>query len=313
MNIYEQSEADFSERGMGIGAPVDFLSTCQDRNLLDSDIPNTSFTSRLFIKRADNGDDAPLWPQPMFSKILNWGLLFSNLRKRVQDTSYHRGVQLTGFKELGESGIKILFSDGSQGHCDLLLFADGHNSLGRKLLFPHSKIDYAGYVAWRGSIKESSFPFQDEALIAVHDQGHFMSLYVPDGDGSIERGQRNLTWIWYCLADESQLKRFLTDRKGELHATNLPPGAVTNNNKKNLYRQAEQQLPPTSARIICATAEPFIQTIYDISLPHYSRGSACLLGDASALARPHTGSGAIKAISQAILLAKSLQQHSSLK
>jgi 2-polyprenyl-6-methoxyphenol hydroxylase-like FAD-dependent oxidoreductase len=37
---------------------------------------------------------------------------------------------------------------------DIVIGADGPSSTVRKLLFPEVDITYAGYVAWRGTVKE---------------------------------------------------------------------------------------------------------------------------------------------------------------
>ena len=58
--------------------------------------------------------------------------------------------------------------------------------------------------------------------------------------------------------------------------------------------------------IVDATEDPFLQPIHDLRVPSYRRGRICLLGDAAAVARPHTAGGVEKAVVDAIALAEAL-------
>jgi 2-polyprenyl-6-methoxyphenol hydroxylase-like FAD-dependent oxidoreductase len=56
-----------------------------------------------------------------------------------------------------------------------------------------------------------------------------------------------------------------------------------------------------------------MQNIYDLALDRYVRGRVCLIGDAATIARPHTGSGAAKAMQDALALADALSTGGSLE
>ena len=81
---------------------------------------------------------------------------------------------------------------------------------------------------------------------------------------------------------------------------------------RHVHTRARQMLRGVAADIVCTTEEPFIQVIYDLHVPSYLHGHICLVGDASSIARPHTGAGAIKAQQQAIALSNALSEHDSL-
>lgn len=312
VDVYEQSTADFSERGVGIGAYQQFLELCQQRDLLDADIPCIPFTQRQFVRLGENGSEQRLWHQSMSSTVFTWGQLYANLRKRVDDKHFHSGMRLLDATPRTEDDVALTFSNGQQRECDLVIFADGHDSLGRQLLCPQDAPSYAGYLTWRGVLPESALPYEQEALIAVHPHGHAMCFYVPGDNGSCDLGQRKLTWLWYSLASEAELNSLLEDSDGMQHPSALPPGKLTDGNEALLQQRAEVHLPASFQKMIQATEAPFIQGIFDSAPASYRQGPMLLMGDASALVRPHAGSGAIKAIQQAMDLADCLRTHPSL-
>ncbi len=80
-----------------------------------------------------------------------------------------------------------------------------------------------------------------------------------------------------------------------------------------MHNLARTHFPGFAAQAICATAKPFAQPIYEARVPAYHSGRICLLGDASTLARPHTGAGSVKAMTDAIALSKALAAHAAIE
>jgi hypothetical protein len=66
---------------------------------------------------------------------------------------------------------------------------------------------------------------------------------------------------------------------------------------------AESILPTVFGQLVIQTNEPFIQTIYDLSVPKMAFGRVCILGDAAFVPRPHTAAGLSKATTNAVALA----------
>jgi 2-polyprenyl-6-methoxyphenol hydroxylase-like FAD-dependent oxidoreductase len=146
---------------------------------------------------------------------------------------------------------------------------------------------------------------------AVHEGGLCVFYPIPGPRGGTAPGQRVMNWAWYNLTPEARLPELLTDKQGRRHESSLPQGAATAEHVWYIHNHARRMLRGMAADIICATAEPFIQVIYDLHVPCYVHGRICLVGDASSIARPHTAAGAIKAQLQAIALAKALRSHGS--
>ena len=72
-----------------------------------------------------------------------------------------------------------------------------------------------------------------------------------------------------------------------------------------LLRQViAESFPPLWADVVERTpAERIsVQPIFDVTAPRYVSGRLALAGDAGATARPHTGSGAVKALEDALAL-----------
>jgi 2-polyprenyl-6-methoxyphenol hydroxylase-like FAD-dependent oxidoreductase len=246
---------------------------------------------------------------------MNWGVLFANHRKRVPDAIYHEGCRVTGLEENGDDSLTVQLEDGRHFAFDLVVFADGYHSWGRSYLYPEAKMEYAGYVIWRGLIPESLAPdgvFETASEWGVHDGGLYISYMIPGQHGETEPGTRLVNWAWYNLVPKEQLAELLTDRHGNVHTTSLPQGAATEAHVTYIHNRAREMLRGVAADVVCATAEPFVQVIYDMHVPSYARGHVCLIGDASSIARPHTGAGAIKAQQQAIALSKALSEHDAL-
>ncbi|HEY2525787.1 MAG TPA: hypothetical protein VGI29_12060, partial [Candidatus Binataceae bacterium] len=62
-------------------------------------------------------------------------------------------------------------------------------------------------------------------------------------------------------------------------------------------------------RLFAATAQPFIQPIYDLSVARMAFGRVCLLGDAAFVPRPHPAASTLKAVTNAVALGRSLGAH----
>ena len=73
----------------------------------------------------------------------------------------------------------------------------------------------------------------------------------------------------------------------------------------------DEHFPPWHAAVIrhSRPREISIQPIYDETVPSYASGRVMLLGDAATVTRPHTGSGATKAIQAALALGRICGEH----
>jgi 2,6-dihydroxypyridine 3-monooxygenase len=133
---------------------------------------------------------------------------------------------------------------------------------------------------------------------------------IPGPNDSVAAGERLINFVWYrnYLAG-SDLDDLLTDRFGQRRETSLPPGAMSDHHVAELHAVASSRLPEPIARVVCSTAQPFLQVIYDIGVARMAFGRMCLIGDAAFLVRPHAAAGTAKAAADAWALADAMARH----
>lgn len=315
VSVFERSRGELVDRGAGIATPVTTFSSLIARDLLDVTFPYVHRPDQPFITRAAADDwlgHAP-WSRPHDEAAMHWGELYRNLRRRVPDAVYHQGWTVTDAQMTNDTAVALHFADGQRQDFDLVLFADGYQSLGRRLLFPKVAVQYRGYVAWRGLLDErlltDSAPLEGAAPRVSYKGmiGHLIPYFVPGPGGAVAKGERLVNWAAYLLVPPDALPQFLTDRDGRQHTHSLPPGAMRPAEEDRLKQLLRTQLPGYYADIVSATRNTFVQAIYTVDVPAYHRGRICLIGDAGAVATPITGSGVFKGMTNAIDLVAALE------
>jgi 2,6-dihydroxypyridine 3-monooxygenase len=224
---------------------------------------------------------------------------------------YRLGHEVVDF-EASEDGAELTFADGSTTATDLLVCADGIGSPARRRLFPDVAPQYAGYVAWRGTVPETAL--SGPAHDALHDaltyqvlpHSHVLVYPIPGLDGAVEQGQRLMNLVWYRNVPAPELEDFLTDRHGTRREVSLPPGHVRTEQVEELRSFAAEHLAPSIAEVVTGATEPFVQAVFDIEVPRMASGRACLVGDAAFAVRPHAAAGTAKAAEDGWVLAEEL-------
>lgn len=313
--VYERSRGKLEDRGAGIGMPFALLHTLIERDLVDADMAHFQVTKAPFVRRADTEEGEHdrgrlLWEQPIAAAVTNWGILYRHLRRRLPDAIYRQGQEVLALSESGGDTVSVHLADGHTDQFDLVVCADGPQSVGRRCLFPAQALQYAGYILWRGLAAEQAVAhiplFEGRVTWAVSDTGYCLLYLVPSRAEEVAVGQRQVNWVLYENVTETALPGVLTDAHGVVHPASLPPGMASAAQVAYIHHRARRHFPGYVADAVCATPSPFIQAVFDLSIPHYRRGRLCLIGDASTLCRPHAASGAVKALTNAIALADAL-------
>ncbi len=321
VTAYERSTGQLVDRGAGLGIPLSLLQTLVARDLVDADMVYFEATKCPFVLRSDNGErDAfqgrILWEQPIAVAVTNWSVLYQQLRSRVPDNHYHQGHEVIDIHETGDEAVSVHLSDGRIVEFDLVVCADGQHSVGRRLLFPDQSLQYVGYIFWRGLAEVASIShlerFEDRITWAVGPKGYCLLYLVPSRTDILAPETRQVNWVLYENVTDRELPGVLTDAQGVVHPTSLPPGAASTNQVTYVQDHAQRYYPGYIAEAVAATSSPFIQAVFDLQIPHYRQGRICVLGDASALCRPHAASGAVKALTNAMALADAFTAHDSL-
>ena len=300
VTVFERSSGALRDRGSGIAIPRPLRDELKSAGYLPADYPTFDMTARRFVVADGTPTGKVCWVQPGDAVTNNWGVLWRGLRDALPDSvDYRDGVSVTCVDTSADS--VTLNVDGVTSEFDAVIGADGYRSQLRRMLHPESQPNYAGYVLWRGNFPASRLSdtaVWDEVvrtgewLTVGFEGGHGVMYPIPDfGDDS---DRLRVNWAIYAptpigldIAEPSS----------------IPPGHVD----PAAFAQYEQLLaehfPPAVRQLFTSPAdEVSIQPIYDELVDSYTSGRIALIGDAATLARPHTGSGATKALQDARLL-----------
>ena len=302
VEVFERSEGELRDRGSGIGMPTPLREELIAAGYLPGDYPWCGIEGRLWVVPDGSPRGRVLWRQSSSPTHNNWGVLWRSLRAGVDDSRYHSGKVMRSFEE-DRDGVDVRFGDGTTERFDVLVGADGYRSQVRPHLHPDSSPVYAGYILWRGNYSETRV--EDRRYLddlhrtrdmtsVVFEGGHAVLYMIPEFDGGTEPGARRLNWAIYTAAP---------DGFDFTEPTSIAPGAI----EPALYRHLDELLATFPAEIealfrLSSPDEVSIQPIYDELVDSYAAGRVLLVGDAGTVTRPHTGSGATKALQDALAL-----------
>lgn len=303
VEVFERSSSGLKDRGSGIAIPGPLRAELIDKQYLPVDYPNCEMKLRWWQFHDGSVDGRRLWTQPTPAFANNWGNLWSALRGRVPNDIYREGKKLESFDE-DDDGVSVRFADGTEGRFDLLIGADGYDSVVRKTLHPAAAPEYAGYVLWRGNYPEAEL--DDTRLIRAADEqtawltvpfpgGHGVVYMIPDFDGNNTAGHRRVNWAIYADSPKSQNLDGMVS---------VPPGQVSHAAYGELQDLITEHFPPSIRSFVAHSRceDVSIQPIYDSIVNTYVGKRTLLIGDAGTITRPHTASGATKALEDALAL-----------
>ncbi len=244
----------------------------------------------------------------------SWDVLLRELEEVIGVDNIERGLAMTDIPDWGAPGI-VELSDGTTDQAGIVVAADGIGSLTRRLLLPGISPTYAGYIAWRGMVREKELTKKTvqtfcDTLSSFQGKETTILLYeVPGEDGSVETGDRRINWVWYeNVPAGPRLSALMTDTAGYEHRSTVGRNLMTAETRTYMERRAQDELPPSFREVVLSTPEPFVQKIEDLTIPRLVFGKVTLIGDAASLVRPHIGSGTAKAVDDAIHLATALSK-----
>lgn len=306
--IFEQSTGELRSRGAGIVAQPRMLDFLERHGIATPEAITTTTSRRQYLD--STGDVERTHAESM--TFTSWDAVYRHLRSAFPDERYHPGRSTVGV-ERTEERATFRFDDGSTVSGDLAVVAEGGQSSTRDELL-NTEPEYAGYVAWRGVLPEASVPshvreqFEDTFTFYDGSGDLILAYLIPGPDGETEAGSRRLNWVWYDnVRNTADRRRLLTDEQGTRHAFSVPPGTLQADVESELLAAATDRLPDVFGDLVTATDDPFVQTIYDLSVTRMVSGRVCLLGDAAFVARPHTAAGTAKAAGDGIALSDALE------
>jgi 2-polyprenyl-6-methoxyphenol hydroxylase-like FAD-dependent oxidoreductase len=306
VNIYERVAGPMQMQGAGIVVQGEIL-----RLLREHGSPPLAITSCRGRRYLDpEGGDGVF--QSMPQEFTSWEAIYKSLRASFPDDRYHTGSQLA-LPTLNGSRVATKLATGKTIESDLFVAADGSNSDVRQRLLPEVRSNYAGYVAWRGTLDEADAAprlrcfFDDSFTFSeARSGGHILVYFIPGAAADVRAGHRRLNWVWYVRADAEEVARLLMDKDGNSHRASLSPGLARPDAVSGLHALAKREVHPMLAELVAATPEPFVQTIVDVVVPNTLFGRILLTGDAAFVVRPHTAGATAKAAYDALVLGKTL-------
>lgn len=308
VQIYERSGDELASRGAGITPHRALFDACTRAGIDLADTIGVESAGRIML----DCDGVVVASNEMQQLFTSWGLLYRSLRAAFPDDRYHNGA---GVSEVhaGETGVRLTLDHGASAAADWLIGADGLRSLVRQSVSPASRLHYAGYVAWRGLVVESSLglalrrQLERGMTFYVPADEHVLGYTVAGPDDTLVRGERWYNWVWYRpLPSGPRYAAAFTDDAGTFHEHGIPPPRIRRAVIEALRADAGTTLPPQFRDVVLATQQPFLQPIVELGSDRLVHRRCILIGDAAFTARPHIGLGVSKAAGDASTLSRAL-------
>jgi 2,6-dihydroxypyridine 3-monooxygenase len=307
VEVHERADTDLEDRGAGI-----VVLPVTERYFEQGGGGGERVSLELTYWKYVDATGATISADPDHFRFSGWSTIYRSLLEVFGRDNYHFGHEVIGFEQDGER-VRVELADGGFDEGDLLVFADGMGSTGRSLLLPGVTPQYAGYVAWRGTVPEHSLSestlaeVSDAMVYQVLDPGHILVYAIPSKTGAVLPPDRDINFVWYRnYPDDGSLQDLMTDIDGRQRHGTVPPGSIRPEHIDELRATASQVLAPQLAEIVLACRRPLSQAVFDVESPRMAFGRVCLIGDAAFTLRPHVAAGQAKACADAWALRDAL-------
>ncbi|WP_454808065.1 FAD binding domain-containing protein [Paraburkholderia fungorum] len=315
VDVFERVPEELAGRGAGIVTHPELFEALAAAGIDFDDSIGVKVQSRVTF--AQNG--AVLSARDLPQTLTAWGKMYHVLRAALPDVHYHAGGTVTAVQDGPEKAL-VTLADGTVLHADLVIAADGFKSSIREQFLPDVKLQYAGYVAWRGLVDEAALSRETrEALFekfafCLPPREQILGYPVAGQGNSTTPGERRYNFVWYrATSEDIQLPNLLTDQSGKRWVGGIPPTLIRQDILADMEEAALTLLAPQFGEVVTKAKQPLFQPIFDLEVPQMAFGRIALLGDAAFVARPHCGMGVTKAASDAMALVKALQARTDVR
>lgn len=313
ISIHEKVPVPLSGRGAGI-ATYDELADLVFKATNNNNVLGTTAKSRVSLDINGKIINSYDYPQVYTS----WQYLFSILREQISNDDYFMGDDCIKIEQNEDKAIAF-FENGKKKETDLIIVANGIKSELRTYVDNKAYPQYAGYVGWRGVVNEeeiskNSLEILSNYFIVVLPYNQQIASYPIAGEGKnpFKIGERRINWIWYKPVPQNKLKEILLGKSGQQFEDGIPPNEIREEIVNDLFKEAEEKLPPQLVELVKITKQPLIQPIFDLQSMKMKNGRVVTIGDAAFTARPHVGMGVTKAAMDAFTLSEYLEDSSNL-
>ena len=313
ISVHEKVPVPLSGRGAGI-ATYDELADLVYKATNNNNVLGTTAKSRVSLDIKGKIINSYDYPQVYTS----WQYLFSILREQISNDDYFMGDDCIKIEQNEDKAIAF-FENGKKKETDLIIVANGIKSELRTYVDNKAYPQYAGYVGWRGVVNEeeiskNSLEILSNYFIVVLPYNQQIASYPIAGEGKnpFKIGERRINWIWYKPVPQKKLKEILLGKSGQQFEDGIPPNEIREEIVNDLFKEAEEKLPPQLVELVKITKQPLIQPIFDLQSMKMKNGRVVTIGDAAFTARPHVGMGVTKAAMDAFTLSEYLEDSSNL-
>ena len=313
ISVHEKVPVPLSGRGAGI-ATYDELADLVFKATNNNNVLGTTAKSRVSLNI--NGEIINSYDYPQV--YTSWQYLFSILREQISNDDYFMGDDCIKIEQNEDKAIAF-FENGKKKETDLIIVANGIKSELRTYVDNQAHPQYAGYVGWRGVVNEeeiskNSLETLSNYFIVVLPYNQQIASYPIAGEGKnpFKIGERRINWIWYKPVPQMLLKEILLGKSGQQFEDGIPPNEIRQEIVDDLFKEAEEKLPPQLVELVKITKQPLIQPIFDLESMKMKNGRVVTIGDAAFTARPHVGMGVTKAAMDAFTLSEYLEGSSNL-
>jgi len=313
ISIHEKVPVPLSGRGAGI-ATYDELADLVFKATNNNNVLGTTAKSRVSLDINGKIINSYDYPQVYTS----WQYLFSILREQISNDDYFMGDDCIKIEQNEDKAIAF-FENGKKKETDLIIVANGIKSELRTYVDNKAYPQYAGYVGWRGVVNEeeiskNSLEILSNYFIVVLPYNQQIASYPIAGEGKnpFKIGERRINWIWYKPVPQNSLQEILLGKSGQQFEDGIPPNEIREEIVNDLFKEAEEKLPPQLVELVKITKQPLIQPIFDLQSMKMKNGRVVTIGDAAFTARPHVGMGVTKAAMDAFTLSEYLEGSSNL-
>jgi 2-polyprenyl-6-methoxyphenol hydroxylase-like FAD-dependent oxidoreductase len=182
---------------------------------------------------------------------------------------------------------------------DIVIGADGYRSTVRRAVdTKHPHASFGGFVIWRGLVGEDLLPPASSGgfsagRLPFPEVARLVAYFVPGPDGSIRKGERQVTFAWYDAAHTEWLRGHrIIDGNEVLHSVDTPSmdGALL----RELRAAAQRAWDGLPLATVIAALDRGI--IFGTPLAEYypqrmANGRVAIAGDAAHVASPMVGHG----------------------
>ena len=313
ISVHEKVPVPLSGRGAGI-ATYDELADLVFKATNNNNVLGTTAKSRVSLDINGKIINSYDYPQVYTS----WQYLFSILREQISNDDYFMGDDCIKIEQNEDKAIAF-FENGKKKETDLIIVANGIKSELRTYVDNKAYPQYAGYVGWRGVVNEeeiskNSLEILSNYFIVVLPYNQQIASYPIAGEGKnpFKIGERRINWIWYKPVPQNSLQEILLGKSGQQFEDGIPPNEIREEIVNDLFKEAEEKLPPQLVELVKITKQPLIQPIFDLQSMKMKNGRVVTIGDAAFTARPHVGMGVTKAAMDAFTLSEYLEDSSNL-